>query len=109
MLLLGTHLFSVYLITYQGTELFLLYLDILKTFLMCFETEIGLGLTGFGVFFSFLGIVFVFDKGLLAMGNVSTSDIFVFYALTTILAYTYRTSVRACFFSYFSDSFHLGG
>lgn len=35
------------------------------------ETEIGLGLTAFGVFFSFLGIIFLFDKGLLAMGNVS--------------------------------------
>ncbi|KAK9121190.1 hypothetical protein Syun_018807 [Stephania yunnanensis] len=34
-------------------------------------TEIGLGLTGFGVFFSILGIIFFFDKGLLAMGNVS--------------------------------------
>ncbi|KAF2913057.1 vesicle transport protein GOT1 isoform X1 [Oryza sativa Japonica Group] len=32
--------------------------------------EIGIGLTGFGVFFSFLGIIFFFDKGLLAMGNI---------------------------------------
>uniref|UniRef100_A0A453IP95 Vesicle transport protein n=1 Tax=Aegilops tauschii subsp. strangulata TaxID=200361 RepID=A0A453IP95_AEGTS len=32
--------------------------------------KIGLGLTGFGVFFSFLGIVFFFDKGLIAMGNI---------------------------------------
>ncbi|PKI74166.1 vesicle transport protein GOT1-like [Punica granatum] len=32
--------------------------------------KIGLGLTGFGVFFSFLGIVFLFDKGLIAMGNI---------------------------------------
>ena len=35
------------------------------------SSEIGLGLTGFGVFFSFLGIVFFFDKGLIAMGNVN--------------------------------------
>jgi hypothetical protein len=34
--------------------------------------EIGIGLTGFGVLFSFLGIIFFFDKGLLAMGNVSS-------------------------------------
>jgi hypothetical protein len=33
--------------------------------------KIGLGLTGFGIFFSFLGIIFFFDKGLIAMGNVS--------------------------------------
>lgn len=33
-------------------------------------TEIGLGLTGFGVLFSLLGIIMLFDKGFLAMGNV---------------------------------------
>ncbi|KAH7834140.1 hypothetical protein Vadar_013082 [Vaccinium darrowii] len=32
--------------------------------------KIGLGLSGFGIFFSFLGIIFFFDKGLLAMGNI---------------------------------------
>ncbi|BAT80864.1 hypothetical protein VIGAN_03047900 [Vigna angularis var. angularis] len=32
--------------------------------------KIGLGLTGFGIFFSFIGIIFFFDKGLLAMGNI---------------------------------------
>ncbi|KAE8687871.1 Vesicle transport protein GOT1B [Hibiscus syriacus] len=32
--------------------------------------KIGLGLTGFGVLFSFFGIIFFFDKGLLAMGNI---------------------------------------
>lgn len=40
-----------------------------ETCILC-SSEIGLGLTGFGVFFSFLGIVFFFDKGLIAMGNI---------------------------------------
>ncbi|XP_076932491.1 vesicle transport protein GOT1-like isoform X2 [Bidens hawaiensis] len=42
--------------------------------------KIGLGFTGFGIFFSFLGIVFFFDKGLLAIGNI----LFVSGVLMTI-------------------------
>ncbi|KAG7029082.1 Vesicle transport protein GOT1, partial [Cucurbita argyrosperma subsp. argyrosperma] len=60
--------FSHFCLHSQGGE-FQLSVDMVS-FEMNDRKKIGLGLTGFGIFFSFLGIVFFFDKGLLAMGNI---------------------------------------
>lgn len=38
-----------------------------------FSSEIGVGLAGFGISFLCLGIILFFDRGLLAIGNVSIS------------------------------------
>jgi hypothetical protein len=38
------------------------------------HAEIGIGLIGFGIFFTFLGIILFFDRGLLALGNVSSAS-----------------------------------
>ncbi len=38
------------------------------------KLEIGIGLSGFGTFFVTLGVLFLFDKGLLVIGNVSLTE-----------------------------------
>ncbi len=59
----------------------------------CASAEIGIGLTGFGFVLTFLGVLFFFDKGLLAMGNVcdhmhSTTACFQPCAVPPLLSYS---------------------
>ncbi|KAK9138924.1 hypothetical protein Sjap_009518 [Stephania japonica] len=34
------------------------------------QKKIGIGLIGFGIFFTFLGVILFFDRGLIALGNI---------------------------------------
>lgn len=67
-------------------------------------------MTGFGVLFSFLGILMLFDKGFLAMGNVriillvylyfTTTDSF----LITIMYFMLSDSLRVwCFTNHWAE------
>ncbi|EPS65401.1 hypothetical protein M569_09377, partial [Genlisea aurea] len=67
--------------------------------------KIGVGLTGFGVFFSLLGIIFFFDKGLLAIGNILfISGVTLTIGLKSSVQFFMKTSnfkVRFFFFFFF--------
>ena len=39
-------------------------------FVRLYRAEIGLGLTGMGILFTVIGIMLLFDKGFIAMGNM---------------------------------------
>jgi PREDICTED: similar to CGI-141 protein, partial len=49
-----------------------------------FISEIGIGLAGFGIAFLTLGVIFLFDKGLLAIGNVFTFCQIMFHHLAVL-------------------------
>merc|ERR1712166_1042418 len=63
---------------------------------------IGFGLTGFGLFFMFLGVMMLFDRALLAMGNVLflAGTITIIGAERTYAFFFQRARLRgtACFF-----------
>ena len=62
--------------------LILLYVCKIISFLL----EIGLGLTIFGFGFIFLGMIFLFDRGLLAIGNVNIRfHVFFLFYINSIL------------------------
>lgn len=54
---------------------------------LIFILEIGVGLAGFGVAFLFLGVLLLFDKGLLAIGNVTYIDAIIAYYHETLILY----------------------
>lgn len=63
---------------FEITDLQSMYINVIMSYLVktnliyiMFTIEIGVGLAGFGISFLFLGMLLLFDKGLLAIGNVS--------------------------------------
>jgi hypothetical protein len=61
----------------------------------CACAEIGLGLTGFGIFFTILGMLMLFDKGLIAMGNVRVWVAHMVHDSVCSVAHL-RVAVRLC-------------
>lgn len=60
-----------------------------------FVSEIGVGLAGFGIAFLFLGVLFLFDKGLLAIGNVRwlAASCITVHVLKKWMLFAYNTTI----------------
>lgn len=61
--------------------------------------EIGVGLTAFGLFFMFLGIVLFFDGGLLAIGNILflSGLLFIIGVVRTLNFFSRKEKIRGTF------------
>jgi hypothetical protein len=57
------------------------------------NAEVGIGLIGFGIFFSFLGVILFFDRGLLALGNVWFYTLLFFYLWKFSISFTQKNTV----------------
>lgn len=69
-------------------------------FLLSFRlSEIGVGLTTFGVFFLFMGVMFFFDSALLALGNIMfvAGVVMVIGLQNTALFFWKRSRGAVCF------------
>ncbi|PSS23987.1 Vesicle transport protein [Actinidia chinensis var. chinensis] len=68
------------------------------------QKKIGVGLIGFGIFFSFLGLILFFDRGLLALGNIFwlTGVAILLGLRSTLQLFTNRSNYKG------SVSFFLG-
>lgn len=69
--------------TIAGTRYYVLFI---------ISTEIGLGLVTFGLAFLVLGVMLFFDKGLLAMGNVSRELVIIIAQYIISLDTVYRVN-----------------
>ncbi|EGD81132.1 vesicle transporter GOT1B [Salpingoeca rosetta] len=67
--------------------------------------KIGIGLTGFGIFFLFLGVILFFDHGLLAIGNILfVAGLSCIIGLSNTFAFFFQPTPQkikgsVCFFS----------